>query len=66
LIDRFARALLSLGQELMMISGSSHDRKFTTISIYTSTMANTIPAPKPTKAASMLYTWPRTTIQLPR
>ena len=54
------------GNALMMISGSTHDWKFTTISRYTSTIAIATPRPRPKNELRMVCTWPRTVIVLPR
>ena len=54
------------GNALMMMSGSTHDWKFTTISRYTSTIAIATPTPRPKNEVRMVCTWPRTTIWLPR
>src|SRR6266403_389943 len=53
------------GSPLMMISGSSHDWKFTTMSRYTSSTAKASPVNRPVNEDCMVCTCPRTTMLEP-
>src|ERR1019366_9257037 len=46
------------GSAVMMMNGSSHDWKLTTISMYTRTMENPRPANSPTYDVCMVSSWP--------
>ena len=47
------------GSAMMMMSGSSQLWKFTTSTMYTSRIANTMPRPRPVNEVRMLCTCPR-------
>src|ERR1035437_2072997 len=53
------------GSAVMMMNGSSHDWKFTTISMYTRTMENPRPANSPTYDVCMVSSCPRMWKKLP-
>ena len=53
------------GNAVMMMNGSSHDWKFTTISKYTSTTARIRPNARPLNDEFIVSTWPRISIDEP-
>ena len=53
------------GSAIRMMNGSSHDWKFTTITKYTSSTANTSPTPSPINELRMVETCPRVSMKLP-
>ena len=54
------------GSAIRMMNGSSHDWKLTAMIRYTSMMAKMIPRPSRKKELSMVATWPRISMLLPR